>query len=36
MLYPIAVEKGSETEAYGVTVPDIKGCSQQVILLRKP
>ena len=26
MLYPIAVEKGSETEAYGVTVPDIKGC----------
>ncbi|MEF9955637.1 MAG: type II toxin-antitoxin system HicB family antitoxin [Acinetobacter sp.] len=26
MLYPIAVEKGSDTEAYGVTVPDIKGC----------
>lgn len=26
MLYPIAVEKGSDTEAYGVTVPDIPGC----------
>jgi len=26
MLYPIAVEKGSETEAYGVIVPDIAGC----------
>lgn len=26
VLYPIAVEKGSDTEAYGVTVPDIKGC----------
>ena len=26
MLYPIAVEKGSDTEAYGVTVPDIQGC----------
>jgi predicted RNase H-like HicB family nuclease len=26
MLYPVAVEKGSDTEAYGVTVPDIKGC----------
>ena len=26
MLYPIAVEKGSETEAYGVIVPDIQGC----------
>lgn len=26
MLYPIAVEKGSDTEAYGVIVPDIKGC----------
>lgn len=26
MLYPIAVEKGSDTEAYGVIVPDIQGC----------
>lgn len=26
MLYPIAVEKGSDTEAYGVVVPDISGC----------
>lgn len=26
MLYPIAVEKGSDTEAYGVVVPDIAGC----------
>lgn len=26
MLYPIAVEKGSDTEAFGVIVPDIKGC----------
>lgn len=26
MLYPIAVEKGSDTEAYGVQVPDIQGC----------
>ncbi|MDN5511162.1 type II toxin-antitoxin system HicB family antitoxin [Acinetobacter sp.] len=26
MLYPIAVEKGSDTEAYGVVVPDIPGC----------
>lgn len=26
MLYPIAVEKGSNTEAYGVQVPDIQGC----------
>ena len=26
MLYPIAVEKGSDTDAYGVIVPDIKGC----------
>lgn len=26
MLYPIAVEKGSDVEAYGVIVPDIKGC----------
>lgn len=26
MLYPIAVEKGSDTTAYGVIVPNIKGC----------
>ena len=26
MLYPIAVEKGSINEAYGVIVPDIHGC----------
>lgn len=26
MLYPVAVEKGSETEAFGVIVPDIPGC----------
>lgn len=26
MLYPIAVERGSDTEAYGVIVPDIQGC----------
>ena len=26
MLYPIAVEKGSNDEAYGVIVPDIQGC----------
>jgi len=26
MLYPIAVEKGSNDEAYGVIVPDIHGC----------
>ena len=26
MLYPIAIEKGSATEAYGVIVPDIPGC----------
>ncbi len=26
MLYPIAVEKGSHDEAYGVIVPDIQGC----------
>lgn len=26
MLYPVALEKGSDTEAYGVIVPDIKGC----------
>jgi predicted RNase H-like HicB family nuclease len=26
MLYPIAIEAGNETEAYGVAVPDIQGC----------
>ena len=26
MLYPIAIEKGSDTDAYGVIIPDIKGC----------
>jgi len=26
MLYPVAVESGSATEAYGVSVPDLKGC----------
>lgn len=26
MLYPIAVEKGSDTKAYGIQVPDIQGC----------
>lgn len=26
MYYPIAVEKGDDTHAYGVTVPDIPGC----------
>lgn len=26
MLYPIAVERGSDKEAYGVIVPDIQGC----------
>ncbi len=26
MLYPIAIERGSDTEAFGVTVPDIPGC----------
>lgn len=26
MLYPIAVERGSDTEAFGVIVPDIQGC----------
>ncbi|ENU92104.1 hypothetical protein F971_01991 [Acinetobacter vivianii] len=26
MLYPIAIEMGSDTEAFGVTVPDIPGC----------
>ena len=26
MLYPVAIEKGSDTEAFGVQVPDIAGC----------
>lgn len=26
MLYPIAIELGDDTHAYGVTVPDIAGC----------
>jgi predicted RNase H-like HicB family nuclease len=26
MLYPIAIEKGSDTTAYGVVVPDLAGC----------
>ncbi|MBH1970871.1 type II toxin-antitoxin system HicB family antitoxin [Moraxellaceae bacterium AER2_44_116] len=26
MLYPIAIELGDDTHAYGVTVPDIEGC----------
>lgn len=26
MLYPIAIERGSDTEAFGVSVPDIPGC----------
>ena len=26
MRYPIAVEKGDETHAYGVIVPDLPGC----------
>lgn len=26
MLYPIAIELGDETYAYGVTIPDIVGC----------
>ena len=26
MLYPIAIEKGSDTDAYGVIIPDIQGC----------
>lgn len=26
MLYPIAIEPGDETGAWGVVVPDIKGC----------
>ncbi|MFX4790020.1 type II toxin-antitoxin system HicB family antitoxin, partial [Acinetobacter baumannii] len=26
MLYPIAIERGTDTEAFGVSVPDIPGC----------
>ncbi len=26
MLYPVVIEPGNETEAFGVVVPDIKGC----------
>jgi predicted RNase H-like HicB family nuclease len=26
MLYPIAIEKGSDTEAFSVAFPDVKGC----------
>ena len=26
MLYPVAVERGDDDHAYGVTVPDIQGC----------
>ena len=26
MLYPLAVERGSDQQAYGVIVPDIQGC----------
>lgn len=26
MLFPIAIERGSDTEAFGVSVPDIPGC----------
>lgn len=26
MFYPIAIERGDETHAFGVTVPDIAGC----------
>ena len=26
MLYPIAIEVGNDSHAYGVVVPDIKGC----------
>lgn len=26
MLYPIAIEKGNDTEAFGVVVPDLPGC----------
>ncbi len=27
MLYPIAIEVGNKDHAYGIVVPDIKGCS---------
>lgn len=26
MLYPIAIERGDDGHAYGITVPDLKGC----------
>jgi predicted RNase H-like HicB family nuclease len=26
MRYPVAIEPGTETEAYGVVVPDLPGC----------
>lgn len=26
MIYPIAIDRGNDTEAYGVIVPDIQGC----------
>lgn len=26
MFYPIAIEAGDDTHAYGVTVPDLPGC----------
>lgn len=26
MFYPIAIERGSKTEAFGVIIPDIQGC----------
>ena len=26
MLYPVAIEKGSEHSAFGVVVPDVPGC----------
>ena len=26
MLYPIAIEKGNDNQAFGVTIPDIPGC----------
>ena len=26
MLYPIAIEKGNDSQAFGVTIPDIPGC----------
>lgn len=27
MIYPVAIEKGSDTNAFGVVIPDLKGCS---------